>query len=180
MDLENFLEFHALGGLKSVELVAELRVLCTQTANHVNEASVLLHDVLVLILVAYGGCLLSLAEHLHAVLQVAFLALVLLLDVLVDDGALDFLILDKVVQLLVDGLLELLVIVDVLHDPVDGVFLLVDLVGVLADDGTELGDLIGHRFLLDAQVVNLETGLSIRLIEVLQVVVEVVGLVAQV
>ena len=176
MDLEYLLQLHALSSLKPVELVVELRILSAQPSDHINESSVLLHNVLVLILVAYGGGLLSLHQHLHAVLQITFLSLVLLLDVLVDDGAFYFLVLHKVIQLLVDGLLQLLMVVDVLHDPVDGVFLLVDLVGVLADDGAELGDLIGHRFLLDAQVVNLETGLSIRLIEVLQVVVEVVGL----
>ena len=179
LDLEYLLQLHALSSLKPVELVVELRILSAQPSDHINESSVLLHNVLVLILVAYGGGLLSLHQHLHAVLQITFLSLVLLLDVLVDDGAFYFLVLHKVIQLLVDGLLQLLMVVDVLNDPVDGVFLLVDLVGVLADDGAELGDLVCHRFLLDAEVVDLEAGLRISLVEVFQVVVEVVGLVAQ-
>lgn len=95
-------------------------------------------------------------QHFHTVLQVALLAHVLFLDVLVDDGALDLLVFYEVVQLFVDGLFELLVVVDVLDYPVDCVLLLVDLVVVFADDRAELSDLVGHGLLLDTKIINLE------------------------
>jgi len=123
--------------------------------------------------------LLSFPEHFNAVLQITFLAHVLFLDVLVDDGALDFLVLDEIVKLLVDRLLQLLVVVSVLHDPVDCVLLLVNLIVVFSDDGSEFGNLLGHRLLLDAEVVNLEARLSIRLVEVFEIVVEGVRLRAE-
>lgn len=156
LNLEDLLELHALSRLEPIELVVELLVLNAKLPNHINEPPVLLHDVLVLVLVADRGGLLALSEHLDTVLEVALLAHVLLLDVFIDDGALDLLVLDEVIKLLVDGLLELLVVVDVLHNPVDRILLAVDCVIVHADDRAELGDLISHRLLLDTEVVNLE------------------------
>jgi hypothetical protein len=56
------------------------------------------------------------------------------------------------------------VIVRVLNDPVDCILLLVDLVSVYADDGAVLGNLICHQLLIDAEVIDLETSLSVGLV----------------
>lgn len=123
--------------------------------------------------------MLPLTEHFNAVFEVALLTHVLLLDVFVDDGVLFLSVFDEVVELLVDGLLELLVVINVLYDPVDGVLLLVNLIVVLTNNRTELRNLVGHGLLLDAQIVDLETRLRVSLVEVLKVVIEGVGLRAQ-
>ena len=66
-------------------------------------------------------------------------------------------------------------VIGVLDYPVYGILLLVDAVGVPADDGAVLGNFISHQLLIDAQVVNLKSSLSVSLVVLHQLAVEFVS-----
>lgn len=70
-------------------------------------------------------------------------------------------------------------VVGVLDYPVDGILLLIDCVGVSADDSAVFGNFISHQLLIDAQVVNLKSSLSVSLVVLHQLTVEFVGSVLQ-
>lgn len=156
LNLKHLFELHSLLRLELIELVVETHVRLPQLSYHINKVPILLHNVLVLILVANRSCLLPFPQHFDAVLKITLLRHVLLLDVLVDHGTLDLLVLHEIVQLLVNRLLQLLMVVGVLHDPVHRILLLINQVVVLADYDAELGNLVSHCLLLYAKVVDLE------------------------
>jgi hypothetical protein len=63
-------------------------------------------------------------------------------------------------------------VVSVLNNPVDSILLLVDRVSVFADNGAVLGNLVSHQLLIDAEVINLKSSLSIGLIVLHKVLIE--------
>lgn len=61
-----------------------------------------------------------------------------------------------------------------LNYPVNCILLLVDQVSVLSDHGTEFDYFISHKLLINAQIVNLETSLSICLVVLHQLSIQLI------
>ena len=170
-------------------LVAELAVqehyLLAQLGDLVDQLHVLLHYVVVVLHISDGvgylfvdlGLFLeAFLEGVDGVLEVAFLVLVLLLDVGVDLDVLDFLVLHVGVQVLVDRPLQLVEVVDELHRPVHGVCEALYEDVVRSDLRPVLLNQLLHVLLPRPQIVNDVAEVGIDLVVVLEVLVHLVGL----
>jgi len=184
----SYLDAHVLGAgaiatLELLELgvlVPQLGVECgdllAQVADLLYQLHVLFHDVIVVLLVYLSLLLEPLLEGVDRVLEVALLILVLLLDVWVDLDVLDLLLLHVGVQVLIHCTLKLVEVIDKLHCPVHCIGESLDEYVVSSYLRAVLLDQLLHVFLPGPQIIDDVAEISIDLIEMLEVLVHVIGL----
>jgi hypothetical protein len=143
-------------GLLSLTLLFGLQLLDldSEIGNHLNKLDIFSHDIHVVLLMDLLLLFQSLFQRVLGVIKVAFLVLVLLLDIWIDFYVLHLLVLDEVVKVLIDHSLELIEVINVLSDPVDSVLETLDFDIISPDLCSIFLDQLLHVLLTSSQVIN--------------------------
>jgi hypothetical protein len=151
----------------------------SEIGNHLDKFDIFSHDVHVVLLVDLLLLFQSLFQRVLGVIEVAFLVLVLLLDIWINFDVLHLLVLDEVVKVLINHSLQLIEVINVLSDPVNSVLEALDFNIISSNLCSVFLDQLLHVLLTSSQVINNITKICVNLVKLSQVFVHVVGLFLQ-